>query len=229
MKYKKVVKGLFLERPNRFIARVSIDGEEQICHVKNTGRCRELLLPGKTFVYLEDHEGTAGRKTRYSVIAVEKGDKLINMDSQAPNKAAGEWIGAGGLFPDVDLVKGEKAYGNSRLDFYVEAGGKKIFLEVKGVTLEENGCASFPDAPTERGIRHIEELCRCKAFGYEAYLLFVIQMKGVFLFRPNDKTHPAFGEALRKAEAAGVSILAVDCLVKPGSITIDQPVLIDLG
>ncbi len=216
MKYERIQKAIFLSRPNRFIAMVEIDGCEQVCHVKNTGRCHELLVPGATvFVQAADNPD---RKTKFDLIAVYKGDRLVNMDSQAPNKVFYEWIKAGNLFSDVTLIKPETTYKNSRFDFYIEAGGKKIFIEVKGVTLEKDGAVYFPDAPTERGVKHLNELMACRQDGFEAYVVFVVQMKGVTRFSPHDETHKAFGDALRAAAKAGVNILAVDCRVTPDNI-----------
>ena len=172
MKYQEVKKGIFLSRPNRFIAHVMIDGTEEICHVKNTGRCRELLQPG-VVVYLEKSRNPA-RKTRFSLVAVEKGQRLINMDSQAPNAAAKEWIASGRLFSPVTLLRPETKYGDSRFDFYAESGEQRHFIEVKGVTLEENGVVRFPDAPTQRGAKHLRELCRCQQEGFQAHVLFVV-------------------------------------------------------
>jgi len=222
--YEKVIPGIFLERPNRFIARVRTEEGEEICHVKNTGRCRELLVPGAQ-VYLAVSDGQK-RKTRCDLIAVQKGKRLINMDSQSPNKAALEAIPR--LFPGVTRIIPEKTVGQSRLDFYLEAGERKIFMEVKGVTLEEEGVALFPDAPTERGIKHLEELIRLKEEGYETALLLVIQMKGVSCFSPNKKTHPQFAEGLKKAGGAGVQIMAFDCRVTPDSMVLDERVEIRL-
>ncbi len=226
MTYKKVLPGVFCARPNRFIAQVEIGGQMQICHVKNTGRCRELLIPGAR-VYVEESDNPA-RKTKYDLIAVEKGSLLINMDSQAPNKAAGEALPR--LLPGLALLRPETVFGNSRFDFYAETDrGEKWFIEVKGVTLEENGIARFPDAPTARGAKHLAELCRCMDQGYRACALFLIQMKGVRLFQPNTDTDPAFADALRAAAARGVMVKALDCLVTPDSMTVDSPVEIDLG
>lgn len=216
MTYANSHSGVFLSRPNRFIAHVELNGVPEICHVKNTGRCRELLIPGAQ-VFLERAQNPA-RKTKYDLVAVYKGKRLINMDSQAPNKIFAEWVRAGG-FPDVTLVRPEARYGNSRLDFYIEAGGKKIFAEVKGVTLEEDGVALFPDAPTERGVKHLRELISCVREGYAAYAVFVIQMKGIRYFTPNARTHPGFAQALRDARDAGVTLLAFDCSVTPDTIT----------
>lgn len=226
MKYEKVKTGIFLSRPNRFIAFVKVDGVVETCHVKNTGRCKELLIPGVT-VYLEESNNPK-RKTKFSVIGVQKGNRMINMDSQAPNKVVYEWIQSGGLFSDIKLIKPEKIYGNSRLDLYVETPDKQIFIEVKGVTLEEDGIVRFPDAPTERGVKHINELISCVKEGYEAYIIFVIQMKDVIYFEPNDITHPAFGEALRKAEKKGVHILAMDCDVEKDQLNIRNKVMVKL-
>ncbi|MDE6023988.1 MAG: DNA/RNA nuclease SfsA [Lachnospiraceae bacterium] len=225
MKYKNVVKGIFKERPNRFIANVAIDKSVQVVHVKNTGRCRELLLPD-TCVYLEKSDNP-NRKTAYDLIAVEKAREgkeplLINMDSQAPNNAVEEWLRKGNIFSEHAFIRREYTYGSSRFDFYIEDGRRKAFLEVKGVTLEQDGYAAFPDAPTERGIKHIEELISCMDAGYEAYILFVIQMKEIHTFSPNDDTHPAFGEALRRAARKGVQILAVDCLIEPDRMELDE-------
>ena len=224
MIYENIQEGIFLERPNRFIAIVAIGGKQEICHVKNTGRCKELLVFGAT-VYLQK-TANPNRKTQYDLIAVKKGDRLINIDSQAPNAAVGDYLPT--LFSDGTLFRAETVFGRSRFDYYVETPSRRIFLEVKGVTLEENGVVRFPDAPTERGIKHIRELADCVRQGYEAYILFVIQMKDVRYFAPNDKTHLAFGEALREAKKAGVKILAKDCLVTPDSMTIADAVEIRL-
>lgn len=231
MKYKKVVKGKFIERPNRFIARVMIDGKAETVHVKNTGRCRELLLPDST-VYLAVSDNPA-RKTKYDLVGVEKKrrgkpDLMINMDSQAPNGAAEEWLKNGNLFSSEAVVRREVKYGKSRFDFYIEDRGRRAFLEVKGVTLENDGTAMFPDAPTERGVKHIRELMDCLRDGYEAYILFVIQMKEITLFRPNCEMHREFAEVLREAQQAGVRIIAVDCAVTDSSMTIEDFVEINL-
>ena len=222
MRYQKVEEGIFLRRPNRFIAHVDINGEEVVCHVKNTGRCRELLVPG-TPVFLEKSDNP-NRKTQYDLIAVQKGNRLINMDSQIPNKVVGEWLSAGNLFSAGASVRPETVYGNSRFDFYVEEGENRAFIEVKGVTLEEEGVVRFPDAPSERAVKHVEELIRAKKEGYDAYVFLVIQMKGVRYFTPNIDTQPEFAEALKKAKAAGVRILAYDCKVTEDSIQIDEEV-----
>ena len=227
MKYEHITEGRFIERPNRFIAHVEINGQVETVHVKNTGRCRELLVPG-TQVFLEKSSNPA-RKTAYDLICVnKKGRGLINMDSQIPNKAALEWIKAGHLFPEKVQVTPEKTYGNSRFDLYVCSEKRKAFIEVKGVTLESDNIARFPDAPTERGVKHLKELIHCMQEGYEAYLLLVIQMKDVRYFQPNWKTHPEFGMVLREAAEAGVKLLAYDCLVGENFMEICDPVSIDL-
>ena len=229
MKYERMEKGVFIERPNRVIAHVQLEGQTEgftVCHVKNTGRCRELFIPGAE-VWVQKAENS-GRKTPYDLICVKKEGRLVNVDSQAPNCVAEEWLRRGILFPPDALVKREVRFGGSRFDLYVESGERKAFMEVKGVTLEESGLAKFPDAPTERGVRHVEELIRCLSEGFEAYLLFVVQMKGVRGVAPNDRTHPAFGEALRRAAKAGVQILAVDCRVTPDELFADQSLSIFL-
>lgn len=226
MRYKETEKAVFLKRPNRFIAEVEIQGKRETVHVKNTGRCKELLIPG-TEVILEK-SGNPNRKTKYDLICVNKQGRLINMDSQIPNKAAEEWIRKGGLFPEEVSIRPEKKYGNSRFDLYVESPVRRAFVEVKGVTLEEDNVVRFPDAPTVRGIKHVEELIHCVEEGYEAYLLLVIQMKGVKKFMPNWDTQPEFGQALIKAEKAGVKIIARDCLVTEDTIEIQEEVPVDL-
>ena len=222
MQYQAVKKGIFLHRPNRFIAQVEIDGQTETVHVKNTGRCRELLIPGAT-VYLEE-SSNPNRKTRFDLIAVEKGNLLINMDAQAPNQVFREWAESGAFRPELALLRPETTWGKSRFDFYWEGGGKKGFVEVKGVTLEVGGLALFPDAPTERGIKHLEELIACRQEGYEAAVCFVIQMAGMSAFAPNERTHPAFGEALRRARDAGIEVLAYSCRVWPDRLELDAPV-----
>ncbi len=224
MVYSKVIPGIFLSRPNRFIAHVLVDGREEIVHVKNTGRCKELLTPGVA-VYLYCAPDGSPRKTKYDLIAVQKGDRLVNMDSQAPNAVAEEWLRK--HLPHAHIRR-EVTFGDSRFDFCIQEDGKTTFLEVKGVTLEENNIAMFPDAPTERGLKHLRELIRCKELGYEAAVLFVVKMKGIHTFRPNDRTHPAFGEALRDAQKAGVKIIVLDCLVGENSLDIDSPIPLDL-
>lgn len=228
MQYRKVIAAAFVCRPNRFVAQVLIDGALETVHVKNTGRCAELLVAGCR-VYLAEAAEIGTRKTKYDLIAAEKQRDglpplLINMDSQLPNHAAVEWLKKGTLFSGQAEIRQEKIYGDSRFDCYIEDGGRRAFLEVKGVTLEKDGIAMFPDAPTERGIKHIRGLMDCVNDGYEAYILFVIQMKEVNAFRPNDAMHPAFGAALREAHAAGVKILAMDCIVMPDSMCIDKAV-----
>lgn len=222
MRYQQVIPGRFIHRPNRFIAQVETADGIQTVHVKNTGRCRELLVPGAT-VYLE--RGTnPGRKTPYDLIAVEKGDLLINMDSQAPNKVFREWAATGGFLPGVTAIRSEYVYGDSRLDFCIETEKGPHLVEVKGVTLEENGCARFPDAPTERGIKHIRELQRAAEAGLDTTLFFVVQFQNAHSVAPNDDTHPAFGEALREAAAHNVNVCAYDCLVTPDSLSICREV-----
>ena len=222
MRYGTVIPGRFLDRPNRFVAHVETESGIQTVHVKNTGRCRELLLPGAT-VYLE--RGTnPGRKTLYDLIAVEKGSRLINMDAQAPNKVFAEWAESGGFLPDVTAVRPEYPYGASRLDFLLETPRGPHLVEVKGVTLESDGLARFPDAPTERGVKHIHELRRAAEAGLGATLFFVVQMEHILSVSPNDATHPAFGAALREAAEAGVQVLAYDCAVTPERIDLRCPV-----
>jgi len=217
MKYENIKEGKFISRPNRFIAYVEIDGKTEIVHVKNTGRCRELLLPGAR-VFLEESKNSA-RKTKFDLVAVYKGDVLVNMDSQAPNKVFYEW--AKEYFGKSAQIRPETKYKNSRFDCYIEVDGRKIFAEVKGVTLEEKGVASFPDAPTERGVKHIEELICAVSEGYEAYIFFVVQMKGIKYFTPNYKTHRVFAETLAKAKEKGVNIVCVDCKVSTDELFID--------
>ena len=226
MRYQAVEKGRFLARPNRFIAHVEVDGRTEICHVKNTGRCRELLLPGVP-VYLEPSANPA-RKTKYDLIAVEKGNRLINMDAQAPNKVFGEWAAAGKFLPGLTAIRPEFTWEDSRFDFLLEDERGKIFVEVKGVTLEEDGEVRFPDAPTERGVKHLRGLARAVGEGYRAAVFFVVQMKGAAYFRPNDETHPASGAALREAAKVGVGVYAYDCAVTPDSMVIDAPVPVRL-
>lgn len=231
MQYASVIRGQFCSRPNRFLAVVRIDGQEEIVHVKNTGRCRELLIPECT-VYLSRSDNP-NRKTKYDLIAVEKQREgkpplLINLDSQIPNAAAAEWLETGSLFSANAVFRREVTHGSSRFDFSIMDGNIQSFLEVKGVTLEQDGIALFPDAPTLRGVKHLQELTACQQAEIPAYLLLVIQMKEIRAFRPNDAMHPQFGEALRRAAAAGVTLLARDCIVTPDSITIDAPVPIQL-
>ena len=227
MRYDNIHKGKFLSRPNRFIANVEIDGKSEVCHVKNTGRCKELLVEGCT-VWLE-HSDSESRKTAFDLVAVEKGDRLINMDSQAPNKAVGEWLREKMPPGEGFSVYPEKKYGNSRFDFYLESQDRKIFMEVKGCTLEKDGVVLFPDAPTLRGVKHIEELSHCLDEGYESYIMILVQMSDVKYFTPNYDTHPEFGEALEKASRKGVKILCYDCNVTHDSMTVGKPVKVKLG
>lgn len=226
MQYGKILPARFLARPNRFVARVEAEGQELVCHVKNTGRCRELLVPGAT-VWLEESPNP-NRKTKFDLIAVEKGERLINMDAQAPNQVFGEWATSGRFREGLTLLRPETTYGSSRFDFYWESSKSRGFVEVKGVTLEEDGVVRFPDAPTLRGVKHLEELVKVHEAGYEAAVCFVIQMGDVRYFAPNDATHPEFGQALRKAAAAGVEVLAMDCTVTPQTLTMGKPVPIKL-
>ena len=221
MQYSNMVPGIFFARPNRFIAHIEIDGNLEVCHVKNTGRCRELLPEGAKVWCLDADSPT--RKTRYDLIAVQKGSRIINMDSQAPNAAVREWLAAGGL-GQIENLKPESRFGDSRFDFSFTKDGVPCFLEVKGVTLENDGICAFPDAPTERGAKHLKELTRLRQEGYGAYVLFVIQMSDVAYLHPNDTTDPAFGAALREAAKAGVQILAMDCAVTCDTMTIQNPV-----
>lgn len=225
MNYRKIVPGIFRQRPNRFIAHVETDKGLQVCHVKNTGRCRELLIDGVK-VYLEESSNPS-RKTKYDLVAVEKGKLLINMDSQAPNQVAAEYLPT--LFPGLTLLRPETKFGSSRFDFYAEVQGERWFIEVKGVTLERDGLVLFPDAPTARGAKHLRELCSCMDQGYQACVLFVVQMAGVRAFTPNDATDPDFAEALIEAAEKGVRIEAVDCIVTPDSIAVrdNLPVILD--
>ena len=223
MTYHHVRTGIFRSRPNRFIAIVDIDGTDTVCHVKNTGRCKELLVPGCTVV-LEAADNPA-RKTPYDVIAVYKGDRLINMDSQAPNAVAAEYLSV--RFPDA-TIRGEYTHGDSRLDFYMTQDGEEWLIEVKGCTLEVDNVGYFPDAPTDRGVKHLRHLAEAVKQGYKAALLFIIQMEGVTAIRPNDTTHPAFGEAMRAAAQAGVELWAVDCTVSPDTTSHLNPVPVEL-
>ncbi|MBR4949145.1 MAG: DNA/RNA nuclease SfsA [Clostridia bacterium] len=232
MTYENMEKALFLSRPNRFIAICKRQNcEEVICHVKNTGRCRELLIPGKSEVFIEK-SNNENRKTKYDLISVLKNGRLINMDSQIPNAVAEEGLLNKSItlpgFENITFLKREKTFGNSRFDIYIENGEKKAFVEVKGCTLEEDGVCMFPDAPTLRGVKHIFELIKTKEEGFDAFIIFVIQMKNVKYFTPNYKTHKEFGEALKIAKEKGVNILAFDCNVSENSITINKPVNIIL-
>lgn len=229
MTYDNLREAVFLRRPNRFVAEVTLDGRLERVHVKNTGRCAELLIPGSR-VYLEESANPA-RKTRYDLIAVEKrtprGTRLVNMDSMAPNRAAAKWLAGGGL-GRLEALRAEVTVGDSRFDFAAEQDGRSVYIEVKGCTLEEDGVARFPDAPTQRGVRHVRGLTALARQGHRCVVLIVIQMKGVHRFEPNWRTHPAFGEALIEARAAGVEIIAMDCAVRPGVVEIDRPVNINL-
>lgn len=227
MKYQNIVEGNFLERPNRFIAYVEIDGKQETVHVKNTGRCAELLTPGAK-VYLQESDNPA-RKTKYDLIAVEKGERLINMDSQVPNKVVLEWLEKGEFLEHITQIRPEYTYGNSRIDLYVETEEKKVLIEVKGVTLEEDGVVRFPDAPSERAVKHVKELQKAVKEGYEAYVFFVIQMRGVKYFTPNVATHPEFAEALIQARKAGVQVVAYACDVTKDSIELAEKVDVVLG
>ena len=225
MRYGKMVPGTFIARPNRFIAHVEIDGKTEICHVKNTGRCRELLPPGASvWCQVSDNPN---RKTKYDLITVRKGERLINMDSQAPNAVAKELLLSGGLGPVEDL-RAETVHGDSRFDFSFTLEGKPCLMEVKGCTLENDGVCAFPDAPTERGVKHLKGLARAVREGYGAFVLFVVQMPDVKHLHPNDATDPAFGAALREAAEAGVTVLAMDCAVTPDTMEIRLPVLVRL-
>ena len=230
MRYSNIIKGRFIERPNRFIAHVEINEKEEICHVKNTGRCRELLIKGCN-VFLEESDNP-NRKTKYDLVAVEKGNLLINMDSNAPNKVVQEWLTSSGCSilkeSEQAFVKPEYKYKNSRFDFYVEDGTRKIFIEVKGVTLEEEGVVKFPDAPSERAVKHVEELVEALNEGYESYVIFVVQMKSIKYFTPNHDTQPQFAEALKNAQLKGVKVLAYDCVVTEDTLKLDQEVPVHL-
>ena len=226
MKYDNIRSAVFVNRINRFTANIEIDGEVSLCHVKNTGRLRELLLSG-TECFVQVHDNPE-RKTKYSLIAVKKANEVVNIDSQAPNKVFYEWARSGGFLDGVTLIKPEKTFGNSRFDCYIERADEKIFVEVKGVTLEKEGVALFPDAPTERGVKHLRELCECVKNGYKAYIVFVVQMKGVHSFSPNEETHKEFTEALRECRKSGVNIICVDCHVTPDSLGISKEIEVKL-
>lgn len=215
MIYKNITQAIFLKRPNRFIAEVEMDGHKEIVHVKNTGRCKELLIPGCE-VWLTE-PGTPDRKTKYDLVAVRKDNGILfNIDSQAPNKVVNEWLAE----QDFDTVKPEYTYGNSRIDFYMERKDEKYLMEVKGCTLEVDGIGYFPDAPTERGVKHIQELIKAKKAGFRSILAFVIQMDGVKEVRANVDTHPEFGTALDAARKAGVEIWFLTCHVEPDTLMI---------
>ncbi|MGI6226522.1 MAG: DNA/RNA nuclease SfsA [Peptococcales bacterium] len=217
MNYNNIKPAKFISRPNRFIANIEVDGQKEICHVKNTGRCKELLISNAD-IFVQEVD-SKNRKTKYDLISVYKDEKLINIDSQAPNKVFYEWVEKGNFFGEISLIKPESKYKNSRFDFYLETRDSQAFIEVKGVTLEEKGVALFPDAPTERGVKHLSELSECLRDGYEAYVFFIIQMKDVLYFTPNSKTHQAFAEELKRAKNQGVGVWALDCLVTETSIT----------
>lgn len=225
MIYQNIRQGVFISRPNRFIAEIEIDGYIERCHVKNTGRCRELLITGVT-VYVEEHD-TSTRKTKYSLIAVRKGDMLVNIDSQAPNKVVAEWLRETEPFGKISFLKAEAKFSASRFDFYLETAAEKCYIEVKGVTLEENGAVMFPDAPTVRGIKHLRELLEAKNAGYRAAVIFVVQMSPVKYFMPN-AVHGDFAATLREAYAGGVEIIAVECSVQPDSLVIKNRIPVKL-
>lgn len=226
MNYQKILPAIFISRPNRFIAQIKINEQIEICHVKNTGRCKELLIPGaKIYVQYSDNPI---RKTKYDLISVIKGNRLINIDSQAPNKIFYEWLLKGNLIPNITMIKPETTYGNSRFDFYIETLNSRLFIEVKGVTLEEDDIVLFPDAPTKRGVKHLNELIHCLNDGYEAMVVFIIQMEHIRLFTPNRKTHSDFADALLNASAAGVQIIALDCNVTSDSISANNKVDVNL-
>ncbi|MDD3765659.1 MAG: DNA/RNA nuclease SfsA [Eubacteriales bacterium] len=216
MIYENILAAKFLSRPNRFVANIEIDGEKHVCHVKNTGRCRELLIPGAD-IFVQKSENPA-RKTKFDLISVYKGERLVNIDSQIPNKVFEEWIRDGNLYNSISSIRPECKYGSSRFDFYIEADGKQTYVEVKGVTLELGKVAMFPDAPTERGVKHINELKNAVSEGYSALIVFIIQMENVKYFTPNVKTHKAFADALKDAYMHGVKVLALDCQVTANSI-----------
>ncbi len=233
MRYNNIVEGIFKSRPNRFVARVEINGEEISVHVKNTGRCRELLTENAR-VFLEDFSARMGsRKLRYSLIGVMKGNMMVNMDSQAPNKVVKEALEEGSFslpqMGKITLVKSEAKYGNSRLDFYVkDENGREGYIEVKGVTLEDKGVASFPDAPTERGIKHLNELMGLKEQGFLVYCLFVIQMENMRVFKPDIDRHKEFADTLKTAKEKGVQVLAYTCRVTKDTLRLDNPVKVEI-
>ena len=226
MIYENILPAIFVDRPNRFIAHVELNGRLEVCHVKNTGRCRELLIPGCR-VYVQ-HQPSPTRKTAYDLIAVEKGERLLNMDANAPNRVFNEYVRAGRFLRGWSVIRPETTHGDSRFDFYLESPGHRLFAEVKGVTLEDDGVMRFPDAPTERGVKHLEGLARCIQEGYEAGAVFVIQTENVRWMEPNRRTHPAFADALRQAAQAGVHLLALDCHTEPNRLEIRRPVEIRL-
>lgn len=220
--YENMVSGKFIDRPNRFIALVEINGHIEKAHVMNTGRCRELLIPG-TDIFCQQHDDPK-RKTKYSLVTVKKGEQLVNMDSQVPNRLAAQMIEEGRILPEPVIVQREKTYGDSRFDIYAESGSRRMYAEVKGVTLEEDGTARFPDAPTQRGMKHIRGLIQAVKDGYEAALIFIIQMKGVYQFEPNVRTQPEFAALLYEAIDCGVVVKAYDCVVTKDSITVDREI-----
>lgn len=226
MKYNRILRARFVSRPNRFIGKIEIDGRAEIAHVKNTGRCKELLLDGADI--LVNKSDNPSRKTKYDLVAVYKGDRLINIDSQAPNKVFHEWILKDTFFNNINKIKPEYTYGNSRFDFFVETPSEKCLVEVKGVTLERDGIVLFPDAPTERGVKHIAELERSLSDGYTPYIVFIIQMSGIDYFTPNVETHPAFSEALNQANKNGVNVLALDCRVTYDALEINGSIEVRL-
>lgn len=226
MIYENILPAIFVDRPNRFIAHVELNGRLEVCHVKNTGRCRELLIPGCR-VYVQ-HQPSPTRKTAYDLIAVEKGERLLNMDANAPNRVFNEYVRAGRFLREWSVIRPETTHGDSRFDFYLESPGHRLFAEVKGVTLEDDGVMRFPDAPTERGVKHLEGLARCVQEGYEAWAVFVIQTENVRWMEPNRRTHPAFADALRQAAQAGVHLLALDCHTEPDRLEICRPLEIRL-
>lgn len=222
MTYQHMQPGIFISRPNRFIAYVDIDGKEQACHVMNTGRLGELLRPG--VCVLVQRSGNPQRKTAYSLVSVYKGTQLVNIDSQAPNHLFAEWLSANKPWGEMTAVKPESKWGSSRFDFHILTPAQSIYVEVKGITLERGGVAMFPDAPTKRGLKHVNELIQCKRQGHHAAIAFIIQMKGVHAFRPNDEMQPEFGASLREAAKKGVQLIALDCIVKKGTVLVDAPV-----
>jgi len=224
--YRNIRSASFIDRPNRFIAKIQLDGSIELCHVKNTGRCRELLTPGAR-VFVQEFD-TLSRKTKYDLIGVMKGERMVNMDSQVPNKVFQEWMAAGNFLKDITLIKPEVKFRNSRFDFYAETEKDRIFIEVKGVTLEKDNIVLFPDAPTERGVKHIRELMECVDEGYKAYVVFIIQMKGVKYFTPNYETHEAFAHIIRLAQSKGVKVMAFDCDVGNDYITVSERVEVKL-
>lgn len=227
MVYENIKRARFINRPNRFIANIEIDGKIERCHVKNTGRCRELLTE-RARIFVQERN-FPDRKTKYDLISVYKGERLVNINSQAPNRVFEQWVAEGRLFSDIERIKPEYKIGSSRFDFYIEAEGRRSVVEIKGVTLERGGVALFPDAPTERGVKHLREMIELTKAGYEAYFVFVVQMKGVLYVAPNMETHAAFGRSLREASKNGVRLLAIDCHVTKNSISPADPVRVIIG